>query len=204
MRRIHLVVVPVATIMTVGAIGSATAYAGAVLAAKRTPTLSKVCVPTAAPRTLSAPVRGVCRAGTMHQLPGGPRGATGPAGLAGATGPVGPQGPAGATGLTGKDGTNGTNGKDGADGKDGATKLAVVETQQSVGPNTDFTMLVLCPANTVATGGGFSGQLAATVKVVASTPRFGADRRPIGWDTRIYNSGVATVQGYSFAVCASP
>ena len=131
----------------------------------------------------------------MHRLPGGPRG------LSGATGPAGPAGVAGATGAIGPAGPQGTAG---TNGTNGATDVKVTSREESVGPNTDHSFLVSCPGNSVATGGGFAGQLAATAKVVSSMPSFGMDDRPTGWQIRVYNSGASPILARVFVVCASP
>jgi hypothetical protein len=132
----------------------------------------------------------------LHKLPPGARG------LAGIRGPAGP---AGAPGTAGTNGKNGTNGKDGKNGTNGATKVVVVSRTVVVGPNTDYPFGVACAAGSLATGGGFTGLIQASVKVAVSAPRFSpVDGKPFGWDIRVYNSGATNISATVYAVCAAP
>ncbi len=192
MRARHLVAVPTAVLLLAG-IGGASAYAGVVVAAKRVPTLSAVCVSRSATHAVTAAQLGRCPAGTTYnRLPSSVRGAQGVAGLPGVTGATGATGGIGATGPKGDKGNA------------GATSLKVVSVTHQVNVNTDDTFVATCPAGSRATGGGYSGNPAATVKVVSSMPRSGPNNVPFAWDVRIVNSGTAKVNATAFVVCAAP
>lgn len=196
-----LVAVPSAALLVVG-IGGASAYAGVVVAAKRVPTLAAVCVSRSATHAVTAAQRGQCPAGTTYnRLPSSVRGAQGVPGVPGLPGVTGATGAAGAAGVAGAAGPKGDKGDKGAAG---ATSVKVVSVTQSVGANTDYTFVAACAAGSRATGGGFSGNPAATVKVVSSMPRFGANNVPFAWDVRVFNSGATKVNATAFVVCAAP
>lgn len=170
--------------------GAATSYAALHAAKKPVPTVSAVCVSAARARTLSVPLKGACpRGSTLALLPSAVRGKTGATGPAGTPGAPGPAGATGATGAAGAPG---------APGAAGGTKITVVEKSFTVGANALGGDVVVCPAGSTLTGGGYRASGFADVVAYANAPSLG------GWGVSV-NNGSALNQGVvAYAMCATP
>lgn len=143
-------------------------------------------------------------------------------GVPGPTGPAGPPGPAGADGADGADGTAGPPGPagpagpvgpagpEGPAGPAGGVGTFSTEIDYSATDGSDTkSMIIVCPDNGIATGGG--GEVVNNSGVVpaaiyASRPYTLVNGVPHAWQVKARETGLttATWQLTVFAICVSP
>ena len=123
----------------------------------------------------------------------GPQGVAGPQGLAGPQGPAGPKGPAGPQGATGPQGPA------------GFASVQQVSNQQTLPSGAAGALTAMCPAGTVATGGGgivgTGGGLGLVISQSQPTPLSGGT--PNGWIVTAENTSGASTTLTVNAICAT-
>ncbi len=122
--------------------------------------------------------------------PTGPTGAQGPQGPTGATGPTGPQG---AQGPTGPQGATGPTGPQGPPGADGVSGYQILSASANLSPGQAAAGTLLCPAGKHVVGGGWTDDASPPfgfdVVMLQSSPN--ADGT--GWTGSIQNNSSSTV-----------
>jgi hypothetical protein len=124
----------------------------------------------------------------------------GPAGARGPEGPAGDRGPRGEPGAKGDPGEKGDKGDAGPPGPAGATgvEYRVPPAGQLVSANHGSPVIqTACPAGTVVTGGGVSGDAMDHVNIVQSAPL----NEGAGWAAQVYNDTGSVKRVYVWAVC---
>jgi hypothetical protein len=139
------------------------------------------------------------------------QGAAGPAGPAGAKGATGSTGLTGPKGDKGEKGDRGEIGLEGPEGEAGATNVTVVKVETPIAANSAGNAVAVCPAGSVATGGGVNPvgvtTEAALIKSYPSTGGVGqavTGNTPTAWGGFAQNPTAGVVTLNVFAICAAP
>jgi Collagen triple helix repeat (20 copies) len=131
------------------------------------------------------------------------RGQRGPQGPAGPQGTQGIPGAQGSQGLPGVNGDKGDPGAQGVPGAPGATNVVFRVSGKTLPANAVTSVSVSCQAGERVTGGGASNSGVAGVFVHSSSPARTSETTD-GWSVRYQNTTGSNVNGFAYAICASP